>query len=130
RGHHGYLIGARYFQTELHVKSDGRSERNRIEGALPVIGYSGGVTPFDGLELRAQITLFSLSLGNGNEEGGLIEVVAIEIQVGLVFSLLPWLDIEAGYLFGDLLLRRERDDDEEMVEVSTHRLGVRGSIRF
>ncbi|MCZ6601970.1 MAG: hypothetical protein O6952_03065, partial [Planctomycetota bacterium] len=56
RGHHGYLIGARYFQTELHVKSDGRSERNRIEGAMPVIGYSGGLSPFDGLELRAQIS--------------------------------------------------------------------------
>lgn len=132
RGYHGYRVGVRYFGTELVIRTTGGPGfRNRIGGVLPLLGYRGGVTPLDGLEVSGAFTFYpSLEYEESGEGGDKSQFLFGEIEVAVQFSPLPWLDLGGGYTFTEILLEKRRDGLEESVLVYTHVLGVWGRVRF
>lgn len=132
RGYHGFRVGARYFQTELLVRSDeGARERNRIGGALPLLGYRGGFTPLKGLELSGEISLYpEFVIREDSEDGDETRFAFVEMRVALEYVAADWLDLGVGYSFLEVFLEKERDQERESAVITTHGVSFWGTFRF
>lgn len=131
----GIHLGARYmfWETEFKTQIPGRSERSRLEAAVPVIGASLALRPARWFELFARGRVGYLTYDRPKsthfDDGELHTIDAkektaktVEIDVGLKFIVADTIGLVAGYRLDHLRIEREVDERDEGVKGTAHGL--------
>lgn len=129
----GIHLGTRYMFWETEFKSalPGRSERSRLEVAIPVVGASLALRPARWFEIFARGRVGYLSYdrpaSSHFDDGDLHtidakekEAKSVEIDVGLKFIVADTIGLIAGYRLDHLRIEREVDQRTEGVRGTAH----------
>ena len=132
RGYHGYRLGIRYFATDLSIRSDsGRSSSNKIDGALPLMGYRGGVGPFGGVRIDAEMSIFpSFAYRGGGQDEELTQFAFAEFKFSVEYQPEEWLGAGISYTFLEIFQNKDRKAGEEAALFFQNIIGFYGRVRF